>query len=52
MRQQITRIALLAVVLLVTLASSAAVKINGVSYSFNSQYETTTVSNNANRFDL
>lgn len=48
MRQQITRIALLAVVLLATLASSAAVKIDGIYYSFNGK--TATVSNSEDGF--
>lgn len=42
MRQQITRIALLAVVLLATLASSAAVKIDGIYYQLYSTTATVT----------
>lgn len=45
MRQQITRIALLAVVLLATLASSAAVKIDGIYYKLYSTDKTAIVTN-------
>ncbi len=47
MKQLITRIALLAVVLLATLASSAAVKIDGIYYSFDSSSNTATVTNSS-----
>ena len=45
MRQQITRIALLVVVLLATLASSAAVKIDGIYYKLYSTDKTAIVTN-------